>query len=124
MKYLCLIHLNEAELAAMPADELNALNARHVAFNESLRKGGNFVDAYALEPSAAMATVRFRGGKPEVVDGPYAETKELIAGFYLIEASDRAEAIEIASRIPSAPLGMIEVRPVRPLIVDGEEIFN
>jgi hypothetical protein len=120
MKFLCLIHLNEEELDAMPAEEMNSLNKRHLDFNNGLRKSGHFIEAEALESSAATARVRVRKGKTTtVVDGPFAESKEIVAGFYLIEAADLREATQIASRIPSAPLGTIEVRPTRKLVVDG-----
>ena len=119
MKFLCLIHLNEKELDAMPAHEMNSLNARHLEFNNGLRKSGHFIEAEALEPAATTARVRVRKGKTSVTDGPFAETKEIVAGFYLIEARDLREATEIASRIPSATLGTVEVRPTRKLIVDG-----
>ena len=120
MRFLCLIHLNEKELDAMPADELNSLNARHLEFNNGLRKSGHFIEAEALEPAAATARVRVRQGKTTtIVDGPFAETKEIVAGFYLIEARDLREATQIASKIPSAPLATIEVRETRKLIVDG-----
>ncbi|MDQ6926338.1 MAG: YciI family protein, partial [Candidatus Eremiobacteraeota bacterium] len=122
MKFLCLIHLDESMLAAMPEHEMSALNARHVAFNDSLRASGHFIEAEALGPGRSAATIRLRHGTPGITDGPFAETKELVAGFYLIEARDMAEATEIASRIPSAPLGTIEVRPTRHLLVDGREV--
>jgi hypothetical protein len=117
MKYLCLIHLNEQEMDAMPAAEMSALNARHLDFNDGLRQAGHFIEAEALEPSRTTASIRVRNGTPSVTDGPFTETKELIAGFYLIEARDMDEAVQIASRIPSAPLGTIEVRPTRQLVV-------
>jgi hypothetical protein len=117
MKYLCLIHLDEEKMDAMPDKEMRELNAKHLAFNEGLRKSGHFVEADALEPGRTTSTIRVRQGKTSVTDGPFAESKELVAGFYLIEARDQAEAVEIASRIPSAPLGTIEVRPTRQLIV-------
>jgi hypothetical protein len=119
MKFLCLIHLNEKELDAMPAADMNALNARHLEFNNSLRKSGHFIEAEALEPAATTVRVRVRKGKTSVTDGPFTEAKEMVAGFYLIEARDIAEAMKIASRIPSATLGTVEVRPTRKLIVDG-----
>jgi hypothetical protein len=119
MRYLCLIYLNEQDLNAMPAGELNALNAAHLDFNDGLRKTGHFIQAEALEPASASACVRVRKGKGSITDGPFTEAKELVAGFYLIEASDMDEAIEIASRIPSAPLATIEVRPARQLNVPG-----
>lgn len=119
MKYLCLIYLDGKMLDAMPEPEMSALNARHLAFNEDLVAGGRFIEAEALEPQSSATTVRIRNGKVAVTDGPYAETKEMVAGFYFIEARDLNEAIQVASRIPSAPLGAVEVRPCRDLIVDG-----
>ena len=117
MRFLFLIHLNEDEMDALPAAEMNALNRNHLALNEELRGSGHFIEAEALEPSSATASVRLRQGKVSVTDGPFAETKELVAGFYLIEARDRDEAIEIAGRIPSLPHGTVEVRPIRQLLV-------
>ena len=122
MKYLCLIHLDEEQLAAMPAAELNALNAAHLDFNDGLRKTGNFIVAEALEPAATAATLRVRQGQTTVTDGPFAETKEMVAGFYLIEARDLDEAVELAARIPSATFGTIEVRPARQLVVEGRPL--
>lgn len=119
MKYLCLIYMDEEELDAMPTPEMDALNERHLDFNDQLRKSGHFIEAEALAPGRATAKVRVRKGSVGVTDGPYAESKELVAGFYLIEAANIEEAIDIASRIPSAPLATIEVRPTRQLIVPG-----
>jgi hypothetical protein len=117
MKYLILIHIDEKELDALPPDELNTLNKDHLRFNDELRASGHFVEAEALEPVGTTATVRVRGGKPSVTDGPFAESKEVVAGFYLVEARDMEEAIEVAKRIPSARMANIEVRPTRQLIV-------
>jgi hypothetical protein len=119
MRYLCLIYLDEKQLAAMPEPEMSALNARHLAFNDGLVDSGQFVEAEALQPAAASTCVRMRNGKVALTDGPYAETKEMVAGFYLIEARDLNEAVQVASRIPSAPLGTVEVRPCRDLEIDG-----
>ena len=119
MKYLCLIYLDEDEMDAMPAAEMNALNARHLAFNDGLRASGHFVEAEALAPADAAARIRVRREKTTVTDGPFTETKELVAGFYLIEAGDREEAIAIAARIPSAPMAKIDVHPTRQLVVDA-----
>lgn len=119
MKYLCLIYLNEKEMDAMPAAEMNSLNARHLDYNNGLRKSGNWIQAEALEPAGTAACVRVRQGKVSTTDGPFAESKEHVGGFYLIEARDLKEATEIASRIPSAVFGTVEVRPTRRLIVDG-----
>jgi hypothetical protein len=119
MRYLVHIHLDEQMLDAMPEAEMSVLNDRHLELNESLLKSGHFIEAEALEPAAATAVVRVRGGKIGVTDGPFAETKEQVAGFYFIEARDLNEAIQVAARIPSAPLGTIEIRPCRNLVVDG-----
>jgi hypothetical protein len=116
---LCLIHLDEKELAAMPSREASDLNGAHLDFNDGLRKSGNFLVAEALEPASTSACVRIRQGKRSVIDGPFAETKEVVAGFYLIEARDMNEAIEIAGNIPSARLGTVEVRQARQLHVEG-----
>ena len=119
MKYLCLIYLDEKQLAAMPETEMSRLNARHLELNEELLKSGHFIEAEALEPAAASTCIRVRNGRPALTDGPYAETKEMVAGFYFIEARDLNEAIQVASRFPSAPLGTVEVRPCRDLVVEG-----
>jgi hypothetical protein len=119
MRYLCLIYLDEKQLAAMPEPQMSDLNARHLAFNEGLLEAGHFVEAEALQPPAAATCVRMRNGKVSLTDGPYAETKEMVAGFYLIEARDLNEAVQVAARIPSAPLGTIEIRPCRDLEVGG-----
>lgn len=109
MKYLCLIYLNEQEMDAMPAGDMKALNVKHLDFNDGLRTKGTLIEAEALQPASTTACVRVRQGKASITDGPFTESKEMVAGFYLIEARD------MASRIPSAPLGIIEVRPTRQL---------
>jgi len=122
MRYLALIHLDESELAAIPAGEASDLNARHLDFNDGLRATGNFIVAEALAPAPETKTVSTRGGRLHVTDGPFTETKEVIAGFYLIEAETLEQATEIASRIPSAAFGTIEVRPCRQLVVEGRSL--
>lgn len=121
MKYLCLIYLDEKEMDAMPASDLSALNAEHLDLNDALRTSGHFIQAEALEPAATTACVRVRQGKMSATDGPFTEAKELVAGFYLIEARDMKEAMEVAARIPAARLGTVEVRPARQLAVEGRE---
>jgi hypothetical protein len=121
MRYLCLIYLDENVLGALPEAEQSALNARHLDYNEALLDSGHFVEAEALAPAAATTCVRVRGGRTSLTDGPYMEAKEMVAGFYVIEARDLNEAIQVASRLPSAPLGTVEVRPCRDLVVDGTE---
>jgi hypothetical protein len=120
-RYLCLIHLDPAKLAAMPARELSDLNAAHLDYNDRLRASGHLIAAEALAPAAAAATVRVRHGVPSVTDGPFAEAKEVVAGFYLIEARDAEEAAAIASRIPSASFATVEIREATQLVVDGRE---
>jgi hypothetical protein len=119
MRYLCLIHHDESRLAAMPPRDMDALNAEHLAFNDALLESGHFIEAEALQPAAAATCVRVRNGKPVLTDGPFAETKEMVSGFYLIEARDLNEAIQVAARIPSISLGTVEIRPCRDLEVDG-----
>ena len=119
MRYLCLIRVDPRVLAALPAHELGALTAAHHAYNDELRDAGHFIAAEALEPAAFTTSVRVRHGKPSIVDGPFAETKEQVAGFYLIEARDLNDAVRIAADLPSAPLGTVEVRAVRALPLPG-----
>jgi hypothetical protein len=119
MRYLCLIHLNEETLAGMPPSEMSDLNAEHLDFNDRLRTSGHFIVAEALEPISTAACVRVRTGVKSFTDGPFTEAKEVVAGFYLIEARDIDEARAIAAAIPSARLGTVEVRPARQLIVRG-----
>ena len=119
MKYLCLIYVDETVLDAMPAQELAALNAAHLDLNDELRASGRFIAAEALEATASTTCVRVRQGKASVVDGPFAETKEQVAGFYLIEARDLNDAIRVASKLPAARHGAVEVRAARPLVAPG-----
>jgi hypothetical protein len=121
MRYLCLIHLDGRELAAMPPAELNALNAAHLDLNDDLRRTEHFLVAEALDAGQRGSFVQVRKGRQIVTDGPFAETKETIAGFYVIEAHDMREATEIAARIPAARLGTVEIRPARQLVVEGRE---
>ena len=106
MKYLCLVYGEEKALAGM-ADE------HCVDYDAQIRESGQCVASEALQPVATATTVRVRNGRVSVTDGPFAETKEVLAGFYLIEARDLNEAIQVASRIPPASVGCVEVRPIR-----------
>jgi hypothetical protein len=108
MKYLLLVYGEEQKMQEV--DDLSCL-----AFDKSIRGSGHCVASEALQPVATATTVRLRNGKVAVTDGPFAETKECLAGFYMIEARDLNEAIQIASRIPPAQVGSIEVRPIRPI---------
>jgi hypothetical protein len=108
MKYLCLVYLEEQKLHAVPDREC-------VACGQGLRDSGVLLAAEALQPVDTATTVRVRNGKLSVTDGPFAETKEALAGFYLIDARDLNDAIQVAAKIPPAREGSIEVRPVREL---------
>jgi hypothetical protein len=118
MRYLALIYLNEGELASIPPVDASNLNARHLDFNDGLRATGNFIVAEALAPAHETKKLTRRGGTLHVTDGPFTEAKEVVAGFYLIDADTLEQATEIASRIPSASIGTIEVRPCRQLVVE------
>jgi len=109
MKYLCLVYGEEPKIAAMPDDEC-------MNYDAQLRKSGRCLASEALLPVRTATTVRVRNGEVSVTDGPFAETKEQLAGFYLIEAENLDEAIATASGIPPAAVGSIEVRPVRELV--------
>ena len=111
MKYVCLVYLEEHKLHAVPDREC-------AACGEGLRSSGLLLAAEPLQPVETATTVRVRHGKVSVTDGPFAETKEQLAGFYLIEARDLNDAIQIAAKIPPAREGSIEVRPVRELEVE------
>lgn len=111
MKYLCLVYSEEEKLDAIDDREC-------LAVSDELRLGGYRLAAEALQPVHTATTVRIRHGRLSLTDGPFAETREQLAGFYLIEARDLNEAIQVASKIPPARVGSIEVRPVRELKVD------
>ena len=112
MKYLCLIYENEKNWETFPPAEGEAIMNEYFAFSEGIRRSGQYVAAEALQPTATATTVKVRNGKVSTTDGPFAETKEQLGGFYMIEAKDLNEAVQIASRIPGAKVGSIEVRPV------------
>jgi hypothetical protein len=108
MRYVCLVYGEEKEIGAMTDDAC-------MAYDQTLRNAGRCLASEALQPVHTAATVRVRNGKVSITDGPFTETKEVLAGFYLIDASDMNEAIQVASQIPPARVGSIEVRPVREL---------
>jgi hypothetical protein len=112
MKYLCLIYDEEKKMMSMPKSEADAFMGEYSAFTEGIKKSGHYVGGEALQPVQTATTVRVRNGKVSTTDGPFAETKEQLGGFYLINARDLNDAIQIASKIPSARLGTVEVRPV------------
>jgi hypothetical protein len=117
MKYLCLVYLDDAHWSACPDQEC-------FEFASELASSGSLLAAEPLHPAHSGTTVRVRNGKAAFYDGPFSETKELLAGFYLIEAKDLNEALAIAARIPPAKYGSIEVRPVRELDGAGYRAFS
>ncbi|MGH8280217.1 MAG: YciI family protein [Gammaproteobacteria bacterium] len=108
MQYLCLVYLDEKRLEEIPDSEC-------VAFDTGLRADGRCLASEVLQSVNTATTVRVRDGRVAITDGPFAETKEQLAGFYMIEARDLNEAIQIAAKIPPARVGSIEVRPIRPI---------
>ncbi len=112
MKYLCLVYHNEAEIDALPAREYDAIVSAVLEYREELKRSGHYITSSPLQPVHAATTVRVRGGKISITDGPFAETKEQLGGFYLIEARDLNEAIRLAEKMPPARVGSIEVRPL------------
>ena len=113
MQYVLLIYLSEEKWAAMAPAEVDKVMAEYGAFTESIVKSGHYKGGDELQPVSTATTVRVRNGKPMITDGPFAETREQLGGFYLIEAKDLDEANAIAARIPSARDGSIEVRPIQ-----------
>ncbi len=113
MKYLCLVYREETKVDAMSRSEFAAFVAEHRAYGEVLRQSGHGIAAEGLQPIRTATTVWMRNGKVTTTDGPFAETKEQLGGFFLIDAPDLDEAIRMASKIPAARLGSIEIRPVR-----------
>src|SRR5579885_445253 len=113
MQYLLLIYHNEAEASARGEAAAAAMHQEYGAFTQSIVKSGNFKAGDALQPTSTATTVRVRNGKVRTTDGPFAETREQLAGYYLVEAKDLDEATALAARIPSAREGSIEVRPIR-----------
>jgi hypothetical protein len=112
MKYLFLIYGDEKLEAAMPEEEMGKLFQAYGEYSRGLEERGVMRGGEPLEPTSTASTVRIRDGKRLVTDGPFAETKEQLGGFYLVECKDLDEALELAAQIPSAVYGSVEVRPV------------
>ena len=112
MKYLCLIYDAESDMAAMSKAEGDALMGEYFAFTKEVRASGKMIAGEALQPVHTATTLRHRNGTLTTTDGPFAETKEQLGGFYLIDAADLNEALQIAAKIPSVRIGSVEVRPV------------
>src|SRR6185503_382079 len=102
MKYLCLIYSDETQWAKMPKAETDKVLGEYFAFTDAIKKSGHYLAGDALQPTSAATTVRVRNGRVGATDGPFAETKEQLGGYYLIEAKDLNDAIQVAAKIPSA----------------------
>ena len=113
MKYLCLIYANEGNWANATKEQGEAMTAEYMAYTDDIQKSGHLLGGEALQPTHTATTIRIRDGKLSTTDGPFAETKEQLGGFYLVEAKDLNDAIQVASRIPGAKFGSVEVRPIR-----------
>jgi hypothetical protein len=112
MQYMLLIYADEAARASVPKEQMGQMFAAYGAYTEAMKKAGVFKAGDPLEPSSAATTVRAPNGKAQVLNGPYAETREQLGGYYLIEAADLDAALSWAARCPGAQFGAIEVRPV------------
>lgn len=115
MNYLCLVYYDEKIMTSMSPREWDDLNQECIACGEGLRESGHWLGGNALQPVETATTVRVRNGKISTTDGPFLETREQLAGFYLLQARDLNEAIALAGKIPPARYGSIEIRPVREL---------
>ena len=120
MKFLCMAYEEEGKLNQLSKSEWHALRQETLDYVESMRKNGQLIITHALRSATTASTVRIRNGKLSIIDGPFAETKEQLGGFFLIEANDLQEAIKVATKWPSAAIGSIEVRPIEEeLRMDG-----
>jgi hypothetical protein len=124
MKYLALVYYQESAMNQMSQQEWDALNRECIACVGSLQQNGNFLDGAPLEQSPSATTIRVRDDKLLVTDGPFAETKEQLAGYYLLEANDLNQAIQLAQKIPPARYGSVEIRPLRELQEEGNSGHN
>jgi hypothetical protein len=113
MKYLCLIYDDEKKAESMSKEEADAFMGEYFAFTEGIKKSGHYLGGNALQPVNTATTLRNRNGKLSTTDGPFAETKEQLGGYYLIEARDLNDALQVAAKIPSVRIGSIEVRPIQ-----------
>lgn len=113
MKYLCLIYQDEEQVDALPKSEYDAIINDVLDYRNELRKSGHYVDSSPLEPARTGTIIRVRGGKASITDGPFAETREQLGGYYLIDARDLNDAIRVASKMPPARIGAIEIRAIR-----------
>ena len=112
MKYLCLIYSDESQWPKLPKNDTEVMLKEYGAFGEAIKKSGHYVTGDRLHPTTSASTIRIRNGKTSTTDGPFAETKEQLGGFYIVNAKDLNEALMIGAKIPGAKVGSIEVRPI------------
>ncbi len=112
MRYLCLIYENEKAWDTLPKEQADAILGEYNAFTEGIKQSGHMLGGEALLPTQTATTVRVRNGKVATTDGPFAETKEQLGGYYLIDARDLNDAIQVAAKIPGSRSGSVEVRPI------------
>jgi hypothetical protein len=112
VKYMLLIYGSDEDWDAVPDADRQAMYEQYFALSRDLRDSGRYVDSYELQPASTATTVRVRDAQTLVTDGPFAETKERVGGYYLVQCESLDVALEIAARIPSARMGAVEVRPV------------
>jgi hypothetical protein len=115
VKYVCLVYLVEKDMDALSTREADACTEESLSYDEALRRSGHLIAAQALQPVETATTIRVRNGKLSTTDGPFAETKEQLGGFILIEARDLNDANQVAAKIPMGRRGSIEVRPIKEL---------
>jgi len=115
MRYLCLLYNDEGTVDAMSRSQFDALVTEALSYDDVLRASGHYLASGALQSVQTATTIRIRDGRPLATDGPFAETREQLGGFILIEARDLDDAIRVAAKIPPARLGCVEVRPIREL---------
>jgi hypothetical protein len=114
MKYLLLIYDREADWAALSEAERGKIFQEYLDYSKRIRQSGHYVSGHALQPTSTATTVRVKSGKTLTTDGPFAETREQLGGFFLVEARDLDEATTLAAGIPGARMGSIEIRPILP----------
>ena len=112
MKYMCLIYSAQASEPKPGSDEFGIMLRDYAIFTENMKSGGKYIAGDALQPTMTATTVSVRDGKTQTVDGPFAETKEQLGGYYLLECDDLDDALKCAAQIPTAKFGRVEVRPV------------
>lgn len=122
MKYLCLVYYNENIMQEMSQQEWDSLNQECIACVSDMTGSGNFMAGAPLHSTDTATTLRVRDGKSQLTDGPFAETKEQLAGFYMLEARDMNDAIRLAEKIPPARYGSVEIRPVRDLKAENNSL--